>query len=188
MYVLVFQEGHLNRLLHITTTGNVYIVAPILIGNLAFGLALDYQVFILSRIREEYERSGDHTTAIARGLGFSGPIISAAALLIAMVFLGSGIMSSATVLKGVGFGLAVTVLFDAFVIRATLVPAVMHLLGTRVWWAPAWLSRLTERLGTAHAAPGPPVELARAHVPIKNGVLDGTADCALESSQSRGRS
>ncbi|HEX6390847.1 MAG TPA: MMPL family transporter, partial [Solirubrobacteraceae bacterium] len=137
--VFVFQDGHLSGLLGFTATGTLYINIAILLFCFAYGLSLDYQVFLYSRIREEWDRSRDHARAIAYGLGRSGWIMSAAALLVALVFLGSGLLSSSFFGVSFGIGLGLIVLLDAFVIRGTLFPAAMALIGPRIWWAPAWL-------------------------------------------------
>jgi RND superfamily putative drug exporter len=138
--VFVFQRGHFAATLGFAATGTLYVNIVILLFCFAYGLAMDYQVFILSRIREEWDRCGDHERAIAYGLGRSGRIVSAAAVLIALVFFSFGIFS--TSLFGICFGLSLglAVLVDAFLIRATLVPAAMKLIGPRLWWAPRWLA------------------------------------------------
>jgi RND superfamily putative drug exporter len=141
--VFVFQDGHLSGLLGFTATGTMYINIAVLLFCFAYGLSLDYQVFLYSRIREEWERSRDHARAIAYGLGRSGWIMSAAAILVAIVFLGSGLLSSSFFGISFGIGLGLIVLLDAFVIRGTLFPAAMKLIGPRIWWAPAWLRRET---------------------------------------------
>jgi RND superfamily putative drug exporter len=145
--VWVYQDGHLSGLLDFTATGHTYINVPILIFCVAFGLSMDYHVFLLSRIKEEYDRSGDNESSVALGLERSGRIVSAAAVLIALVFLAAGILSSMAAAKMVGFGLALVVILDAFVIRGTLVPALMKLAGSANWWAPRPLRRLHDRIG-----------------------------------------
>jgi len=139
--VFVFQDGHLSGLLGFTATGTLYINIAILLFCFAYGLSMDYQVFLYSRIREEWDRSRDHERAIAFGLGRSGRIMSAAAVLVAVVFLGSGLLSSSFFGTSFGLGLGMIVLLDAFVIRGTLFPAAMKLVGPRIWWAPSWLRR-----------------------------------------------
>lgn len=147
----VFQEGRLGDVLGFTATGQLLITTPILISCFAWGLAMDYQVFILSRIKEEYDRTGDAREAIVVGLSRSGPIVSAAAVLITLVFVGTALFSTTIFGKILGFGLGVVVLLDAFVVRGTLVPALMALAGRWSWWAPARLSRLRARLGQSEA-------------------------------------
>lgn len=144
--VWIFQEGHLSGLLGFTPTGTIDITTPILMFCIAFGLSMDYEVFLLSRIKEEHDRGLDNTRAVALGLERTGRIVTAAAVLIAVVFLAfatSGVMF----IKLFGLGLALAVLADAFVIRATLVPAFMRLAGEANWWAPAPLRRLQQRIG-----------------------------------------
>ncbi len=106
-----------------------------------FGLSMDYEVFLLSRIREEWDRTHDNTTAVALGLQRTGRIITSAALLLAVV-IGGFATSGIVFLKMIGVGMLVAVLLDATVVRALLVPATMRLLGTANWWAPAPLAAL----------------------------------------------
>ncbi len=150
--VWVFQEGHLSGVLGFTSTGTVDITTPILMFCIAFGLSMDYEVFLLSRIKEEYDKTGDNTEAVAVGLEKTGRIVTAAALLISVIFLAFS-TSSITFIKLFGIGLALAVLMDAFVIRATLVPAFMRLAGRANWWAPAWMRRIHERVGLSESAP-----------------------------------
>jgi RND superfamily putative drug exporter len=145
--VWVFQDGHFQTLLDFTASGSIYVNVPIIIFALAFGLSMDYEVFLLSRIKEEYTRTGDNETSIAIGLDRCGRIVSAAAILIALVFVTTGVFSSMRMMKSFGLGLAGVVLLDAFVIRGTLVPALMKLAGPWNWWAPGPLRRLHDRFG-----------------------------------------
>jgi RND superfamily putative drug exporter len=153
--VWIFQDGHLSSFLDFTPTGMLDTTTPVLMFCVAFGLSMDYEVFLLSRIKEEYDKTGDNTTAVATGLARTGRIITAAALLISVVFL-SFATSSVSFIKLFGVGLTVAVLMDATVVRATLVPAFMRLAGNANWWAPAPLRRLYERVGLseAHAEQG----------------------------------
>ncbi len=144
--VWVFQEGHLSGALDFTATGSVDATTPILMFCVAFGLSMDYEVFLLSRIKEEYDRTGDNELSVARGLERTGRIVTAAALLIAVVFIAFA-TSHVTFIKLFGIGLTLAVLMDAFVIRGTLVPAFMRLAGEWNWWAPAPLRRLHARIG-----------------------------------------
>lgn len=150
--VWVFQEGHLAGLLGgFTVTGDLSAVIPVTLFALAFGLAMDYQVFLLSRIREEYERTGDTTAAVAIGLERIGRIVTAAAILISIVFLGF-LASDITFMKAFGVGLPLAVLADATVVRGLLLPAAMKLGGRWVWWAPAPLRKLHNRFGISEGA------------------------------------
>jgi RND superfamily putative drug exporter len=162
--VWVFQEGHLNGLLNVTATGWLYVNLPILIFCVAFGLSMDYEVFLLSRIKEEYDRGSTNEQAIALGLERSGRIVSSAALLIAVVFLTSGIAGSIQFSKAFGLGLSLVVLGDAFLIRGTLVPALMKLAGPANWWLPGPLQWIHQRFGITerHNIPGAPAADAKA--------------------------
>ena len=142
----IFQEGHLSGPLGFTPTGYLDVTQPILMLAIIFGLSMDYEVFLLSRIREEWDRTGDNTTSVANGLQRSGRIITSAALLLAVV-IGGFATSGIVLMKMIGVGMLVAVLIDATVVRALLVPATMRLLGTVNWWAPGPLRRWWERHG-----------------------------------------
>ena len=149
--VWIFQDGHLSHLLDFTPTGLLDTTTPVLMFCVAFGLSMDYEVFLLSRIKEEYDKTGDNTTAVATGLARTGRIITAAALLMSVVFL-SFATSSVSFIKLFGVGLTLAVLMDATVVRTTLVPAFMRLAGRANWWAPAPLRRIYERVGFSEAS------------------------------------
>ncbi len=162
--VWIFQEGNLSGPLDFTAIGSIDATTPILMFCVAFGLSMDYEVFLLSRIKEEYDRTGDNELSVARGLERTGRIVTAAALLIAVVFI-SFASSDVTFIKLFGVGLTLAVLMDAFVIRGTLVPAFMRLAGDWNWWAPAPLRRLHDRIGISEhidldADPAPSPALA----------------------------
>jgi len=144
--VWIFQDGHFSGVLDFTATGTLDTSTPILMFCVAFGLSMDYEVFLLSRIKEEYDRTGDNTKSVAVGLERTGRIVSAAAILISVVFL-SFATSEVRFIKLFGIGLALAVLMDAFVIRGTLVPAFMQIAGKANWWAPAWMRRIYEWVG-----------------------------------------
>jgi RND superfamily putative drug exporter len=110
-----------------------------------FGLSMDYEVFLLSRVREEYLRTGDNRSAVADGLAGTARVITAAAAIMVTVF-GAFVLEDAVFLKLAGIGLATAVFVDATVVRMVLVPATMELLGDRNWWLPGWLDRLLPRL------------------------------------------
>ncbi|MGQ0805558.1 MAG: MMPL family transporter, partial [Actinomycetota bacterium] len=150
--VWIFQDGHLAGFLDFTPTGTLSASIPILVFCMAFGLSMDYEVFLLSRIKEEHDRTGDNTASVALGLERTGKIVTAAALLISVVFIAFA-TSGVTFIKLFGIGLAIAVLMDAFVIRATLVPAFMRLAGEANWWAPRPLRRLHDRFGLAEHVP-----------------------------------
>jgi putative drug exporter of the RND superfamily len=144
--VWIFQDGHLADWLNITTTGFIDVTTPILMFCISFGLSMDYEVFLLSRIKEEYDLERDNEHAVAVGLEKTGRIVTAAALLLSIVFIGIA-LSSVSVVKLFGIGLTLAVLVDAFLIRATLVPAFMRLAGRANWWAPKPLRRFHLRFG-----------------------------------------
>jgi RND superfamily putative drug exporter len=144
--VWVFQSGHGAGFLNFTATGTLDTTTPILMFCVAFGLSMDYEVFLLSRIKEEHDRTGDNTGSVAMGLERTGRIVTAAAALLAVTFLAMA-TSSITFIKLFGLGLALAVVMDATIIRATLVPAFMRLAGEANWWAPARLRRVYERFG-----------------------------------------
>jgi putative drug exporter of the RND superfamily len=162
--VWIFQEGHLAVLLGFTATGTLNTSMLLLMFCIAFGLSMDYEVFLLSRITEEHHRTGDNRAAVALGLERTGRIVTAAAALLGVVFLALA-SSQISFLKMFGVGMALAVVVDATLIRAALVPAFMRLAGTANWWAPRPLRRLHDRVGLREtAAPAvlvtPPVELA----------------------------
>jgi len=126
----------------------------VLMFAIAFGLAMDYEVFLLSRIREEWLRTGDNAQAVAVGLQRTGRIITSAALLLVVV-IGAFATSGVTFIKMIGVGVAIAIVVDATVVRALLVPATMRLLGRWNWWAPAPLARLHARVGIDEAQPEP---------------------------------
>lgn len=142
----IFQEGHLSGLLGFTSSGYLDVTQPILMLAILFGLSMDYEVFLLSRIREEWDRTGDNTRAVATGVQRSGRIITSAALLLAVV-IGGFATSGIIFIKMIGVGMLVAVLLDATVVRALLVPATMRLLGRANWYAPAPLARWWDRHG-----------------------------------------
>ncbi len=141
-----FQQGNLEGLLGFTSTGTLEATQPVLMFAMVFGLSMDYEVFLLSRIREEWDRTGDNTLAVSRGLQQTGRIITSAALLFVVVA-GSFATSGISFIQMIGVGLAVAVIIDATIVRAFLVPATMRLLGRWNWWAPAPMLRFWERYG-----------------------------------------
>jgi trehalose monomycolate/heme transporter len=144
--VLIFQDGHLSRLLHFTSNGTISPTTPILMFAIMFGLSMDYEVFLLSRIRERYDVTGDNTTAIASGLQRTGGVITSAALLL-LIVVGSFSASGVTFIKLLGVGMIIALIIDATVVRILLVPATMRLLGDANWWAPKPLRGLYARYG-----------------------------------------
>src|SRR5450755_4059716 len=139
--VWIFQEGHLSGLLGFTATGTIDPTMPILMLAIIFGLSMDYEVFLLSRIREQYDLTGDNTAAIASGLQRTGGVITSLALLLVIV-IGAFSASGITFIKLMGVGMIVALVLDATLVWMLLVPATMRLLGDANWWAPAPLRRL----------------------------------------------
>jgi RND superfamily putative drug exporter len=142
----IFQDGHLSGLLQFTPNGTISPTIPILMFAIMFGLSTDYQVFLLSRIRERYDATGDNTAAVASGLQRTGGVITSAALLLVIV-IGAFSASSITFIKLMGIGMIVALVLDATLVRVLLVPATMRLLGNANWWAPGPLRRLYARYG-----------------------------------------
>ncbi|MFD5326652.1 MMPL family transporter [Streptomyces sp. NPDC127092] len=148
--VWVFQEGHLSGLLGFTPTGDIETTLPVLMFCVAFGLSMDYGVFLLSRIKEEYDATGDHEGAVRHGLRRTGGLITAAAVILAVVMVAIG-TSRVTNTKMLGLGVALAVLMDAMVVRSLLVPSVMKLTGRLTWWAPGPLRRFHGRFGISES-------------------------------------
>ena len=140
LVVGLFQQGHLARLIGVDTTGPVTSFLPIILMAVLFGLAMDYEVFLVSRMREDYVHHGDPLNAVHTGARNAGRVVTAAALIMFSVF-ASFVTSDSMILKQIAFALAVGVLLDAFVVRMTLVPAVLALTGRAAWWLPRWLDR-----------------------------------------------
>jgi RND superfamily putative drug exporter len=150
--VWVFQEGHFAALLGTNGLDYVHLSVPILVGAIAFGLSVDYEVFLLSRIREQWLASRDPRGSVAAGLQRTGRIVTAAALVIGVVFAGF-IVGGFAPIKAVGLGLVLAIALDATIVRMLLVPATMTLLGRYNWWLPAPLRRLHARLALSEAPP-----------------------------------
>ncbi len=144
--VWIFQEGHLSGLLRFTPTGSIDPAMPILLLAIVFGLSMDYEVFLLSRIRERYDVTGDNTAAIASGLQRTGGLITSLALMLVIV-VGAFSASGITFIKLLGVGMIVALIVDATIVRVLLVPATMRLLGRANWWAPGPLGRVYRRYG-----------------------------------------
>jgi RND superfamily putative drug exporter len=140
--VAVFQWGWLAGLFGIEgQTGPVMSMLPIFLVGVVFGLAMDYQIFLVTRMREEHVHGAEPRAAVVDGFAHGARVVTAAAVIMTAVFSGF-ILSSQTLIREMGFGLALAVAIDAFVVRMTLVPAVMALLGRSAWWLPRWLNRL----------------------------------------------
>jgi uncharacterized membrane protein YdfJ with MMPL/SSD domain len=152
--VWIFQEGHLSGLLQFTPNGTIEPTMPILMFAIMFGLSMDYEVFLLSRIRERYDVTGDNTAAVASGLQRTGGLITSLALLLVIV-VGAFSASGVTFIKLLGVGMIVALVVDATIVRVLLVPAVMRLLGPANWWAPKPLRRLYARYGFRESEAAP---------------------------------
>ena len=140
MLVFVFQWGNGAELLNFTPQP-IETTNPIILFCIVFGLSMDYEVLMLSRIHEEWERTGDNTLAVANGLQKTGRLITGAAAIMVVVFSAFG-LSSVVILKQIGFGLALAILLDATIVRALVVPATMRLMGKANWWSPKWMDKL----------------------------------------------
>lgn len=143
--VAVFQQGTFAEAFGIEQTAPIVSVLPIFIVGILFGLAMDYQVFLVSRMREEHVHGAGPTRAITEGFRHGARVVTGAALIMGGVFAGF-IVEDSSLIKSIGFALAFGILVDAFVVRMTLIPALMALLGERAWWLPGWLARLLPRV------------------------------------------
>jgi putative drug exporter of the RND superfamily len=148
--VAVFQWGWGASVIGVDNTGPIISFFPIFLFAIVFGLSMDYEVFLMSRIHEEWEHSHDETQAVTRGLALTGRVITAAAAIMITVF-ASFMLGEERIIKLFGLGLASAVLIDAVVIRSILVPAIMQLFGKRAWWFPDWLGRIVPRLSVEPA-------------------------------------
>jgi putative drug exporter of the RND superfamily len=138
--VLVFQDGHLANLVGLDQPGPLISFMPIILVGILFGLAMDYEVFLVSRMREDFVHGDTARQATVNGMGHGARVVTAAALIMTSVF-GGFVFVEDPIIKSMGFALAVGVLIDAFIVRMTIVPAVMSLLGRAAWWLPRWLAR-----------------------------------------------
>ena len=173
----VFQWGWLSPVFNVDSTGPLLSFLPILLVGVLFGLAMDYQVFLVSRMREEHVHGAEPTAAVRLGFAHGARVVLAAALIMISVF-SSFVFSGSAQIGPIAFALAIGILFDALVVRMTMIPAAMTLLGKSAWWLPRWLDRIIpnvdiegaalERADThsaAHASPAPVDEVpADAHL------------------------
>jgi putative drug exporter of the RND superfamily len=155
LIVAVFQWGWGASVIGIDGTGPIISFFPVFLFAIVFGLSMDYEVFLMSRIHEEWEDKKDATEAVTRGLALTGRVITAAAAIMVTVF-ASFMIGEDRIIKLFGLGLAAAVFIDAVIIRSVLVPAVMQLFGRRAWWLPAWLDRILPRLLHVEPAEGDP--------------------------------
>ena len=149
--IWIFQDGHLQNLLGFQSTGSIDATQPILIFAIAFGLSMDYEVFLLSRIKERFDATGDNREAVSSGMQQTGRLITSAALLLAVVLLAFG-TSKIIFIQEIGIGLAIAVIIDATLVRMLLVPATMRLLGKWNWWAPAPLRAIWQKIGLSESS------------------------------------
>ena len=154
--VWIFQDGHLADQLHFETPGFTMAGIPIIMFCVLFGLSMDYEVLLLSRMQEAWRRTGDNRRAVSEGLAKTAGVITGAAAIMISVFLAFALADSITI-KAIGVGMAIAVFIDATIVRILVVPATMRLLGEWNWWAPAFMARFADRLGFSHVedeAPG----------------------------------
>jgi RND superfamily putative drug exporter len=161
LLVLVFQEGLGEGIFDFTSTGTVNWLTPVLLFAVLFGLSMDYEVFLMSRIRELHERGYSNEQAVALGLEKTAKVITGAAAIMVVVF-GAFLLSPILLIKELGFALAAAVLIDATIVRMIMVPATMRLLGDSSWWLPQWLDRLLP------------------HFSLEREPIDGTRGSALD--------
>ncbi len=170
--VAIFQWGWLGDLFGISGAP-IEPFVPMMLFAIVFGLSMDYEVFLLSRVKEEYERTGDPQTSVADGLAGTARVITAAAAIMIVVF-GAFMLEDDRIIKLFGLGLALAVFLDASLVRLLLVPATMELLGSRNWWLPRWLDRIVPNLNVEGSEPPPPEALADGTTPANGKVdLDG---------------
>lgn len=162
--VAVFQQGHLADLVGLDTPAPLVSFLPILLIGILFGLAMDYEVFLVSRMREDYVHGDTARQATINGMGHGARVVTAAALIMISVF-GGFVFLEDPIIKSMGFALAIGVAIDAFVVRMTIVPAVMSLLNNAAWWLPRWLNRILPNVDVegeglrAHLAEREPAEV-----------------------------
>jgi RND superfamily putative drug exporter len=160
LLVVVFQDGAGARLLKFTPTGAIQVYLPLLTFAVLFGISMDYEVFLLGRIKEEWDKTHHNEEAVVTGVQRTASVITAAAAIMVAVF-SAFTLAQLMEVKELGFSLAAAVFIDATLIRIILVPAAMQLLGDRNWWLPAWLDRLLPRINLSeeagsHSRPGTP--------------------------------
>jgi RND superfamily putative drug exporter len=163
--VAVFQWGWLGKVFGVTRTGPVTSFLPVMLFAILFGLSMDYEVFLLTRVHEEYLRTSDNSDAVRIGLAATGQTITAAAAIMIVVF-GSFILLGQPIIKEFGLGLATAILVDAVVVRSALVPALMQMLGKANWWFPRWLDRLLPHLHVESEEPEDIPDIGREAEPV----------------------
>jgi RND superfamily putative drug exporter len=159
LIVALFQWGWGQRLLGFTSNGHIEVFVPMFLFSILFGLSMDYEVFLMSRMREEYQRTGSNELAVAHGLEGTARTITSAAIVMVTVFVAFA-ASRVVPFKEMGVGLAAAVFVDATLVRTVLVPAAMKLMGRWNWWMPAWLDRWLPRISLETAGEPDRIELA----------------------------
>jgi len=144
--VFVFQQGHFSGILNFQAMGVIEATLPIILFAIIFGLSMDYEIFLLSRVSESYKRTGNNSASIVEGLQKSGLIITGAAAIL-IVVAGSFVLANVVVVKAIGLGLAIAVLVDVTLVRALVAPALMRIAGEWNWWLPSWLDRILPKVG-----------------------------------------
>ncbi|MGV2900733.1 MMPL family transporter [Microbacterium sp. AGC62] len=177
LIVAVFQFGWGAEIIGLHSTGPILSFLPVILVGILFGLAMDYQLFLASGMREAYVHGASARDAVAQGFRAGRSVVTAAALIMVSVF-GGFIFSESTIIRSIGFGLAFGVLLDAFVVRMLLMPALMHLLGRSAWWLPRWLDRILPNVDMEGAA------LERDHPGMKAVAVPTTTDSVPTSGHS----
>ena len=136
-----FQYGWLKPVLGFAEAAPIEVYLPVVMFAILFGLSMDYEVFLVSRMHEEWLATGDNRRGVTRGQAETGRVITAAGLIMIVIFLAASFINDSLVIKEVGVGFAVAIIIDAFIVRTVLVPSLMHLFGPRNWWLPSWLDR-----------------------------------------------
>jgi RND superfamily putative drug exporter len=149
--VFIFQQGHLSGFLDFSPAP-LDPTIPVLVFCVVFGLSMDYEVFLLTRMREAWLEHGDNRRAVAAGLQASGRLVTGAAAIMVTVFLVFGLVSSVVIIKALGLGMAIAIFVDASLVRALVVPALMRLIGPVNWWAPRWLRNRKPQAGKTASA------------------------------------
>jgi uncharacterized membrane protein YdfJ with MMPL/SSD domain len=162
--VWIFQEGNFAEQLNFVPLGYTIAGNPVIMFAVIFGLSMDYEVLLLSRIQEAYRRTGDNTASVAEGLSKTAAVITGAALIMVCVFAAFALAETITI-KSIGIGMAIAVALDATVVRVLLVPSTMRLMGKWNWWAPGPLGRFADRLGFSHVEDEPADEPAPTPAP-----------------------
>lgn len=150
----IYQWGWGSELLGVGSAAPVMYIVPVIVVGVMFGLSMDYQVFLVSRMHEEWVHTRDHARAVRVGVAETGRVVAAAAAIMLSVFASFG-LTPERIVSSIGMGLAIAVLVDAFVVRMALVPALMHLMGRATWWYPRWADRITPHLSVEGPAPTP---------------------------------